>query len=93
MDLVEFIRGLTTQIIAIAWVVFLITWVIGWALRGSPIPIHRVKRLGQSLIEDSVIAAFWLALGSTVFALIAFIASNVSQPFPPPPTSTPTPQP
>ncbi len=85
MGLVEFIQGLTTQIMAIAWSVFLITWVLGWAIKGAPIPIHRIKRAGQSLIEDAVLAAFWLALGSSIFALISYIVSNIQQPMPPPP--------
>ncbi len=86
MDLVSFIQDLTVRVVMVAWALFLLSWSIGWVLRGSPIPFYRVKRLGQDLIEDAVIGAFWLALGSTVFALISYIVSNVSLPMPPPPS-------
>ncbi|OYT50451.1 MAG: hypothetical protein B6U73_04035 [Desulfurococcales archaeon ex4484_204] len=85
MGIAEFIQGLTVQVMSIAWLLFLITWVIGWAIKGSPIPIHRVKRTGQSLVEDAVLAAFWMALGSSIFALISYITSSIYQPMPPPP--------
>ncbi len=85
MDIIEFIRSLTIQISAIAWVLFFLSWIIGWAIRGSPVPFIRVKRMGQDIIEDSVLAAFWLAMGSTVFAIIAYLVSMISIPFPEPP--------
>ncbi len=85
MDIIELIRNLTVQISAIAWVLFFLSWIIGWAIRGSPIPFIRVKRMGQDIIEDSVLAAFWLAMGSTVFAVIAYLVSMISIPFPEPP--------
>ena len=85
MDVIEFIRSLTIQVSAIAWVLFFLSWIIGWAIRGSPVPFIRVKRMGQDIIEDSVLAAFWLAMGSTVFAIIAYLVSMISIPFPEPP--------
>ncbi len=85
-DLVEFVRQTTLAVMSVAWFVFLVTWAVGWALRGSPIPFRSLKRAGQSLIEDSVLAAFWLALGTTIFALISYVASSVSLPMPPPPS-------
>ncbi|MCD6085232.1 MAG: hypothetical protein J7J20_06825 [Desulfurococcales archaeon] len=85
MDVSSFIRDLTMQIMTIAWLVFLVSWAIGWAIKGSPIPIHRVKRTGQTLVEDAVLAAFWLAMGSTIFAIISYVTSSIYQPMPPPP--------
>jgi len=85
VDITSFVQGLTAQIMAIAWVLFLVSWAIGWAIRGAPIPIHRVKKAGQSLIEDAVLAAFWMAVGSSIFALISYITGSIYQPFPPPP--------
>lgn len=85
MDVVTFVRNLTVQIMAVAWALFLVSWVIGWAVRGSPVPIHRVKKAGQSLVEDAVMAAFWMAVGSSIFALISYLTSNLYQPLPPPP--------
>ena len=86
MDLVDFVRQVTTAVMAVAWFIFLVSWAVGWALRGSPIPFRSLKRAGQSLIEDSVVAAFWLALGTTIFALISFVATSISLPMPPPPS-------
>ncbi|MEM4550510.1 MAG: DNA import protein CedA1 [Sulfolobales archaeon] len=85
LNLVEFVRQVTVVVMSVAWFVFLVSWAVGWALRGSPIPFRNLKRAGQSLIEDSVLAAFWLALGTTIFALISYITSSISLPMPPPP--------
>jgi len=85
-NIINFIQNLIINITLIAWIAFLLTWVIGWAIRGSPIPFMKVKKTGARLIEDATWAAFWLAMGSTVFALIAYIASVFYQPLPEPPT-------
>ncbi|MCX8184740.1 MAG: hypothetical protein N3E43_03205 [Sulfolobales archaeon] len=77
---------MTIIVMSVAWFVFLVSWAIGWALKGSPIPFRSMKRTGQSLIEDSILAAFWLAMGTTIFALISYITSSISLPMPPPPT-------
>jgi len=74
-DVITLIGDLTNKIVAIAWALFLLTWSIGWTLRGSPVPFARIKRVGTSLVEDSIWAAFWLAVGSTVFSLITKLVS------------------
>ena len=79
MDLVDFIQDWTTKVTALAWALFLFTWSIGWAIRGAPLPFSKVKRVSGSLIEDSIWAAFWLALGSTVFNLVVYLADVLSQ--------------
>ncbi len=76
--IVEFVSDLTTQIAALAWGMFLLAWSIGWIIRGSPIPFLKVKRAGQGLIEDALWAAFWLAMGSTIFSVISYIVSIVA---------------
>ncbi len=86
--LIEFIHSITQTVVAAAWGMFLLTWSIGWLLKGSPIPFLRVKRVGQDLIEDAVWAAFWLAIGSTVFGLVSYIASSISTTMPPVPNTT-----
>ena len=77
MGVTAFINELTAKVMAIAWGLFLLTWSIGWLLKGSPIPFMRVKRVGQDFVEDAVWAAFWLALGSSIFALISYIVNVV----------------
>jgi len=86
MDPVEFIKGLITIVVVVAWFVFLLAWIIGWLIRGLPIPFLRVKKLGGKFIEDAVWAAFWLAMGTTVFAIIAYITSSLQLPMPQPPS-------
>ncbi len=71
------INDLTNKITAVAWALFLLTWSLGWTLRGSPIPFSKLKRVGSSLVEDAVWAAFWLAMGSTVFSLITWLVANI----------------
>jgi hypothetical protein len=86
MDLVEFVKNITVQVVVVAWALFFLSWVVGWALKGLPIPSTRVKKTGERILEDGVWAAFWLAVGSSVFALVSYIASAIYQPLPPPPT-------
>lgn len=86
MDVIELVRTLTIRITMIAWALFILSWVLGWAIRGSPIPLYRVKRVGQDIVEDAIVGAFWLAIGATVFALISYITTSISVPLPPPPT-------
>ncbi|AKA74020.1 hypothetical protein SULI_08915 [Saccharolobus solfataricus] len=76
-NIVQFVQNLDTQVTEVAWSVFILAWAVGWALRGAPIPIFRIKRTGQDLIEDAILAAFWIALGTTVFSLITYLASQV----------------
>jgi len=82
VGVVEFINALTIKVMSIAWGLFLLTWSVGWLLKGSPVPFMRVKRAGQDLIEDAIWAAFWLALGSSIFALVSYIVSSVASPPP-----------
>ncbi|NPA85072.1 MAG: hypothetical protein GXO07_03590 [Crenarchaeota archaeon] len=74
------IQDWTLKITILAWAVVGLSWVIGWALRGAPIPIARFKRIGHGIVEDAVVAALWLALGSTVFYLISFLAESFLPP-------------
>ncbi|MCQ4449138.1 MAG: hypothetical protein NO110_00355 [Sulfolobales archaeon] len=77
MSILQIVQNLTTEVAQIAWGLFLLAWGIGWALRGSPIPIFRIKRSGQDILEDAILAAFFLAIGSSIFALIQYLASQV----------------
>ncbi|RLG76342.1 MAG: hypothetical protein DRO12_04485, partial [Thermoprotei archaeon] len=74
MELVSFIKDLIVKVMVIAWFTFFLTWLIGWAIKGSPIPFSKVRRVGQGLVEDAVWAALWLALGSTIFWFVSYIA-------------------
>jgi hypothetical protein len=76
-DIVSIIQDLTNKVTAIAWALFVLTWSVGWTLRGSPIPFAKLKRTGSSFIEDSVWAAFWLAVGSSLFAFISYLVQQI----------------
>lgn len=82
-DITQFLSDLTVKIATAAWTVFLLSWSVGWLLRGTPIPSLRLKRTGQGLIEDAIWAAFWLAIGSSVFALIQYVAGFFGEPLAP----------
>jgi len=84
-SIVDFVNNLTTQVAAVAWGLFLLTWSIGWILRGAPLPFMRVKRVGQGFIEDALWAAFWLAMGSTVFSVITYLVQVIGVSSPPAP--------
>lgn len=75
VDIDSLISDLTTRVIMAAWALFMLSWALGWLLKGSPIPIYRVKRFGQDMVEDAIIGAFWLAVGTSIFALIKYLAS------------------
>lgn len=81
-DLLEFLKSLSIQLSVASWSVFLITWSLGWILRGAPVPFARLKRIGQDLIEDAVWAAFWLSVGSVLFTIITRIAAIFQAAFP-----------
>jgi len=74
LDIVEFIESLSLKVTAISWSVFLLAWSVGWVLRGAPVPLGRVRRAGQSFIEDAIWAAFWLSVGTLVFAAVSRIS-------------------
>ena len=79
MDVIELIDDWTARATALAWSLFLLTWTIAWTLRGAPIPSSKIKRVGTSMAEDAIWAALWLALGTTVFAVITRIAQIISE--------------
>jgi len=78
LDPVNFVQDLTTKITALAWSLFILTWSIGWTLKGSPIPFSRIKKTGESLVEDSIWASFWLAMGTTIFTLVSYIVRSIT---------------
>ena len=77
MGVDSLISNLTTRIVMAAWALFMLSWALGWLLKGSPVPIYRVKRFGQDMVEDAILGAFWLAVGTSIFALIKYLAASV----------------
>ena len=76
-DILGLVQNIYYEVSEVAWSVFLLAWGIGWAVRGSPVPIFKVKKGGQDIIEDAVIAALAFAVASTIFAFIHSLASNI----------------
>lgn len=74
--ILNFVHNLTLTFMEIGWGLFGLSWVIGWVLRGSPIHYRFVKEVGQRLIDDAIIAGFFLGLGSGIFYLIQWIISQ-----------------
>jgi len=85
MDLISLIKELIANIVIVSWLLFILSWIIGWTIKGAPIPIGKARRIGQGLVEDAIWGAFWVAIGSTVFWLIYYIASQLGTQYPSPP--------
>lgn len=85
MDIILLVKDLIGKIVIISWLLFLLTWIIGWAIRGSPIPSNKIRKTGQSLIEDAIWGAFWVAIGTSIFWLISYISTALGNTLPQPP--------
>ena len=73
------IATLTTQLTLLATALFGLSWVIGSALAGSPLPFKEWKEFGRGLRNDAIKAAFELMLWSAIFALVSWISVIISQ--------------
>ena len=78
IDLLTRIAWATTQINLIALALFALSWALGSAIKGSPIPFREWKEFGNGIRTDALKAAFELALWSGISALISWIAVAVS---------------
>lgn len=76
-DLAGLINGINSTITEIAWSLFLVAWGVGSLMRGGPIPIFKVKRLGQDFLEDALLAMLLFALGSTIVTFIQSIPGQI----------------
>lgn len=77
LDIAGLIQSVNNELTDVAWGVFALAWGIGWAIRGSPIPVFKVKKGGQDIVEDAVIAALAFAAGTTVFAFIKSLVGQI----------------
>jgi hypothetical protein len=77
-DLLNTIATLTTQITLLATALFGLSWVIGSALAGSPLPFREWKEFGRGLRMDAIKAAFELMLWSALSSLVSWIAVLIS---------------
>jgi hypothetical protein len=77
-DLLTRIAWTTTQINLIALALFALSWALGSAIKGSPIPFREWKEFGNGIRMDALKAAFELALWSGISALIGWIAVAIS---------------
>ena len=73
----SFIYNTTVEVMEIAWGIALLTFAVGWALRGSPIPYYDWKQHGHQFIYDAMLAAVFLALGSTIFYIIETVVLHL----------------
>jgi len=77
-NLLNTIAWLTTQISLIATGLFALSWALGSALAGSPLPFKDWKEFGKGLRTDAIKAAFELMLWSALSALVSWIAAAIS---------------
>jgi len=73
--LIRTIAILTTQVSLLALALAGLTYMVGSALRGAPIPIREVKEAGYGLQTDAVRAVFWVAIYSALSSLVAWTAA------------------
>ena len=73
--LIKTIAILTTQVSLLALALAGLTYMVGSALRGAPIPIREVREAGYGLQTDALRAIFWIAIYSTLASLVAWMAA------------------
>ena len=73
----NYIYGVTLTITEIAWLIFLVSYAVGWLIKGAPIPLYNFKEMGQNILYEALLAAFFLAIGSTIFYAISTVASSI----------------
>ena len=66
----KFVNSLTTTIMEIGWGIVILAFVVGWVIRGSPIPFYDLKDHGHRFIYDAILAAVFISIGSTLFYII-----------------------
>ena len=73
--LIKTIAILTTQVSLLALALAGLTYMVGSALRGAPIPMREVREAGYGLQTDALRAIFWIAIYSTLASLVAWTAA------------------
>lgn len=68
----------TTAISLISMGLFGLTYLVGYLLKGSPIPWRDIKEFGNGLSNDAIRAALMMALWSAILSLITWIVSVIS---------------
>lgn len=77
-QLTQKIAETTTAITLIAMGIFGIAYLVGFLLKGSPVPWRDIKEFGNGLVNDSIRAALWLSLWSAVIALLSWVVSVIA---------------
>lgn len=71
-----FLNNIYTDVSNLAWGIFILAWVIGAVLRGSPLPF-KFKKGGDDLLTDAAIGALLVAIGTTVFSFIKALGHQI----------------
>lgn len=81
--ILDVLQAISTSLMAIAWIAVGIGWFSGWLKIALPIPSRRLKASGREEVESAGIAAFAIAIFSTLLALIVWIVRMMGVPAPP----------
>lgn len=71
--LIDTLQTISTSLMIIAWIAVGIGWYMGWFKMALPVPSRRLKRSGIEEIEMAGLAAFFIAIFSTLITLIVWI--------------------
>ena len=77
-QLTQKIAETTTSISLIAMGIFGLTYLIGYLLKGTPVPWRDIKEFGNGLSNDAIRSAMMLALWSSIVALLTWVVSVIS---------------
>ncbi len=60
-----------------AWIAVGIAWFAGWLKIALPIPSRTLKRVGHEEVETAGLAAFFIAIFSTILTMIIWIIRTI----------------
>ncbi len=77
-NLLNTIATLTTEITLVATALFALSWALGSALAGSPLPFREWKEFGRGLRSDAIKALFELMMWAGLSSLVSWIAALIA---------------
>lgn len=77
-QLTQKIAETSTSVSLIAMAIFGLSYLIGYLLKGSPVPWRDIKEFGNDITNNAIRSAMMLALWSSIVSLLLWIVSVIS---------------
>lgn len=77
-QLTQKIAETTTSISLISMGMFGLTYLIGYLLKGAPVPWADIKQFGNGLTNDAIRSSLMMALWTSILSLITWIVSVIA---------------